>query len=100
MMTEGKAAIELELRMFATFREAVGQKTITREFPESVAVGEVLEALEDEFEGLDGQLLDGDEIQPQLNVLKNGREVLHLDGLEEELVAGDRLSLFPPVAGG
>lgn len=98
MTTEG--TIDLELRLFATFREAVGQKTITREFPESVTVGEVLSALEDEFEGLSGQLLDGDEIQPQLNVLKNGKEVLHLDGLDEELGAGDRLSLFPPVAGG
>jgi len=92
--------IELELRFFATFREAVGSKTIAREFPDSVTVGEVLTALEDEFEGLEGQLLDGDEIQPQLNVLKNGREVLHLEGLEESLTDGDRLSLFPPVAGG
>ncbi|MDZ7849772.1 MAG: ubiquitin-like small modifier protein 1 [Halodesulfurarchaeum sp.] len=98
MTTEG--TVELELRLFATFREAVGQKTITREFPESVTVGEVLVALEEEFEGLSGQLLDGEEIQPQLNVLKNGKEVLHLDGLDEALGAGDRLSLFPPVAGG
>ncbi|MFP4530627.1 MAG: ubiquitin-like small modifier protein 1 [Halodesulfurarchaeum sp.] len=98
MTTEG--TVELELRLFATFREAVGQKTITREFPESVTVGEVLVALEEEFEGLSGQLLDGDEIQPQLNVLKNGKEVLHLDGLDETLGTGDRLSLFPPVAGG
>ena len=92
--------MQIELRFFATFREAVGSKTIAREFPDSVTVGEVLTALEDEFEGLEGQLLDGDEIQPQLNVLKNGREVLHLEGLEESLTDGDRLSLFPPVAGG
>lgn len=92
--------IDLELRLFATFREAVGQKTITREFPADVTVGEVLTALEAEFPDLDEQLLGEDGIQPQLNVLKNGREVLHLDGLDEQLEAGDRLSLFPPVAGG
>ena len=99
MTTEGET-IELELRLFATFREAVGQKTITREFPESVTVGEVLESLEAEFSDLDGQLLDDGEIQPQLNVLKNGKEVLHLDGVAETFAPGDRLSLFPPVAGG
>jgi molybdopterin synthase sulfur carrier subunit len=92
--------VELELRLFATFREAAGGKTLTRNFEQGVTVREVLTALESEFGGLSGQLLDGDEIQPQLNVLKNGREVLHLDGLDEELADGDRLSLFPPVAGG
>lgn len=92
--------VELELRLFATFREAAGGKTLTRNFEQGVTVREVLTALESEFGGLSGQLLDGDEIQPQLNVLKNGREVLHLDGLDEELTDGDRLSLFPPVAGG
>jgi molybdopterin synthase sulfur carrier subunit len=92
--------VELELRLFATFREAAGGKTLTRNFEQGVTVREVLTVLESEFGGLSGQLLDGDEIQPQLNVLKNGREVLHLDGLDEELADGDRLSLFPPVAGG
>jgi molybdopterin synthase sulfur carrier subunit len=101
MTTETTGTIELELRLFATFREAVGQKTIRREFTESVTVREVLESLEAEFEDLDGQLLAEDgEIQPQLNVLKNGKEVLHLDGLDETFAPGDRLSLFPPVAGG
>jgi molybdopterin synthase sulfur carrier subunit len=92
--------VTLELRLFATFREAVGRKTITREFPRQTTVGDVLAALEEEFPDLGGQLLGEDGIQPQLNVLKNGREVMHLDGLREDLADGDRLSLFPPVAGG
>lgn len=92
--------MDVEIRLFATFREAVGQKTITREFEESVTVGEVLEALEAEFDGLGGMLLDEDGLQPQLNVLKNGRDVGHLGGLDETLEAGDRISVFPPVAGG
>ena len=92
--------MDVEIRLFATFREAVGQKTITREFPASVTVGEVLESLEAEFEGLAGNILDGDELQPQLNILKNGRDVSYLEGLAEPLEPGDRLSVFPPVAGG
>jgi molybdopterin synthase sulfur carrier subunit len=92
--------MRLELRFFATFREAVGSKTIEREYEDGALVGDVLRALEDEFDGLEGQLIQDGGLKPQINVLKNGREVLHMDGIETELEEGDRLSVFPPVAGG
>ena len=94
------SAMDVTLRFFANFREAVGQKTITREYADGVTVGEVLTALEAEFDGLDGRLIEGGDLKPQINVLKNGREVLHLDGVETTLGGGDTLSVFPPVAGG
>lgn len=92
--------MRLELRFFATFREAVGTKTIEREYEDGALVGDVLGALEDEFEGLEGQILQNGGLKPQINVLKNGREVLHMAGIETELEDGDTLSVFPPVAGG
>jgi len=92
--------MNLELRFFATFRDAVGQKTIEREFPDTATIADVLDDLEDEFGGLSGQFLENGEIKPQVNVLRNGREVTHLDGLETRVEAGDRISIFPPVAGG
>lgn len=93
--------MNLELRSFATFREAMGQKTIEREYDEGVSVGDVLADLESEFGELEGRLLDGDgSIQPQLSILKNGRDVTHAQGPETTLEEGDTLSLFPPVAGG
>jgi len=61
----------------------------------------VLAAIEEEYPELVGEILDEDgEIQPQLTVLRNGREVVHIDGLATTLEDGDRLSVFPPVAGG
>ena len=93
--------MEIELRFFATFREAVGQKTITREYEDGTTVGDTLAALEAEFEGLNGQLLDGDgEVRQQLSVMRNGRDVTHIDGVETTLEEDDRVSVFPPVAGG
>lgn len=92
--------MELELRFFATFREAAGGKTVVREFEDGSDVGDVLRALEAEYEGMDGRLIVDGDLAPQINVLKNGREVLHLQGLDTELADGDRLSVFPPVAGG
>jgi molybdopterin synthase sulfur carrier subunit len=93
--------MELELRTFATFREAVGAKDTTHSHPgESATVEAVLRELEEEYDGLAGQLIEDGELRPQINVLKNGREVLHIDGLDTELADGDTLSIFPPVAGG
>lgn len=92
--------MQLTLKFFATYREAVGSKTVEREFPDGADVGEVLRELEASYEGLDGQLVEDGAIRPQINVLLNGREVLHMDGLATEVSDGDTLSVFPPVAGG
>ncbi len=92
--------MNIELRFFATFREAVGQKTIEREYADGASVGDVLAELEAEFDGLEGQLIDDDGIRPQLSVLKNGRDVTHDAGVETDLTGEDTLSVFPPVAGG
>ena len=87
----------LELRFFATFREAVGQKTLEREYPEDATVGDVLTDLTDEY---DMDLFEDGDLRPQLSIMKNGKEVVHLDGLDTRLGDGDTLSVFPPVAGG
>ncbi|WP_255193090.1 ubiquitin-like small modifier protein 1 [Natronobeatus ordinarius] len=92
--------MELDLRFFATFREAVGQKELSRDVDDDATVGDVLAALETEYDGLEGRLLDDGSIAPQLSVLKNGRDVVHMDDAETELEEGDLLSVFPPVAGG
>jgi molybdopterin synthase sulfur carrier subunit len=92
--------MNVELRFFATFRQAVGQKVVEREFPEGTTIGDVLYELEAEYDELAGQLIEDDDLRPHINVLKSGREALHLDGMETVLEDGDRLSIFPPVAGG
>ncbi|USZ70381.1 ubiquitin-like small modifier protein 1 [Natronosalvus halobius] len=92
--------MELDLRFFATFREAVGQKDLSRTVEDGATVGDVLAALEAEYEGLEGELLQDGAIRPQLSVLKNGRDVVHMAGVDTDLEEGDRLSVFPPVAGG
>ena len=92
--------MDLELRFFATFREAIGGKTLTYEVANDATVGAVLRNLEADYPDLDGRLIVDGDLAPQINVLKNGREVLHMDGLDTTLADGDTLSVFPPVAGG
>ncbi|AXR79205.1 ubiquitin-like small modifier protein 1 [Natrarchaeobaculum sulfurireducens] len=92
--------MEIDMRFFATFREAVGEKERTGRFDGDATVGDVLATLESEYDGLEEQLLEDGTIRPQLSVLKNGRDVTHMAGPETELEDGDTLSVFPPVAGG
>jgi molybdopterin synthase sulfur carrier subunit len=89
----------VQMRFFANFREAVGSKTIERDY-EVRTVGDALRQLEDEFAGLAGELLEDGHVRPQVNVLLNGRDVEHEQGVETALGDDDTLSIFPPVAGG
>ncbi|MFW6017236.1 MAG: ubiquitin-like small modifier protein 1 [Halapricum sp.] len=92
--------VNVTLRLFATFREAVGQKTVERELPEGSTIETLLRHIEADHEELGGRLVENGEITSEVSVLKNGREVLHLDGIETPLQDGDTVSIFPPVAGG
>ncbi len=91
--------MKLTLRFFASFREVVGQKTIVREYEDVSTVGSALTALKGEYPDLELYDEDGT-LREYITVLRDGRDVVHVDGLETELHGGETLSLFPPVAGG
>jgi molybdopterin synthase sulfur carrier subunit len=92
--------MRVELRFFATVREAVGARTVEREFAASTTVGDVLGTLEAEFPDLEGRLLEADAIADSVTVLRNGTNVTHEAGAGTELADEDRLSITPPVTGG
>lgn len=93
--------MQLELRFFATFRSIVGQKFLEREVPDGSTVGDVLRILESEYPDMEDRLLDENGvIREQLSILKNGQEVVHMQGADTPMEDGDTLSVFPPVAGG
>ena len=91
--------MNVQLRLFATFREAVGERSVDREFPDGATVGDVLHALDEEYSAFEVFDDEGD-LRDYLSILVNGRDITHLNGTETPLEDGDKLSLFPPVAGG
>ena len=62
-------------------------------------VRELLNLLCDTPERLD-EILDNENLKPFIIILKNGRHIQHLNGLETELEEGDNIAIFPPIAGG
>ncbi|MEF8977171.1 MAG: ubiquitin-like small modifier protein 1 [Halapricum sp.] len=91
--------MEFTLRFFANFREIVGQKTIVREYEEVSTIGDVLTELKSEYTDLELYDEDGS-LREYITVMRDGKDVVHIDGLDTELEGGETLSLFPPVAGG
>ena len=92
--------MEVELRLFATVRAAVGQRTLTRECDPGTTVAELLAALEEDYPPLEGRLLDGSAVAGGVTVLRNGTHVTHFEGPETALADGDAVSITPPVTGG
>lgn len=69
--------------------------------PEEATVMGLIEKLSEQIgPGLKEELLNGGEIGPGTIVLVNGRNILHLEGLETPLGEGDLVVFFPPGAGG
>lgn len=40
------------------------------------------------------------QIRSDINILKNGRNICFLDGIQTELREGDTIAIFPPIFGG
>lgn len=91
--------MEIEIRLFATLREAVGQKTLTNDYADGTRICDVLNDLVASYPDLEIYDDTGD-LHPHVNVLVNGRNTNQLDGLDTPLSDGDSISLFPPVEGG
>ncbi len=91
-----------EWKLFADLAELAGDKHVTVEADAGDSVGDAVEQLLEERPALEDRLFtDNREVRPQINILRNGTNVLvEEDGLATELEGGDELALFPPVSGG
>ncbi|WP_336325368.1 ubiquitin-like small modifier protein 1 [Halovenus sp. HT40] len=91
--------MNIELRFFANFREAVGQKEIGWAVDDGATVGSVLHDVEAEYPEVDIFDEDG-EVREFLSIMKNGRDITYIEGPDTPLDDDDTISVFPPVAGG
>jgi molybdopterin synthase sulfur carrier subunit len=93
--------MQVDCEVYATVRDAVGEKQLTREFEDGASVGDALEALATEFDGLGPLLFDGaGRVRPNIDVVVGDEPIRRGDGLDEVLVDGDTLIIAPGVAGG
>jgi molybdopterin synthase sulfur carrier subunit len=92
--------MKITVKGYLSYRPLLGERQV--EVREGLTVRGLLEGLEREIgEGMILAVPDGRGGQRPIPVLVNGRHCSHLPaGLETELSDGDRVTVFPPVAGG
>ncbi len=81
--------MQVSVRLFASFREAIGQKELVRQVPEGTTVGDLLAALIQEYPRLA-------QAARRAHTAVNHQYV----SVETVLRDGDEVALFPPVSGG
>ncbi|MDQ0973036.1 molybdopterin synthase sulfur carrier subunit [Neobacillus niacini] len=88
------------VRVFANLRQICGGVGVEVK-PEGRRVIDVLERMVEMFPDLKDEIFTPEkELLPFVHVFINGRNIIHLDGLETTVKETDQFALFPPVAGG
>jgi len=90
----------MEWKLFADLAEIAGDRVIEVDVDPGDTVGDALDALLEAHPDLRDRVIEDGEIADHINVLRNGRNVIHGEGLDATLTEGDELALFPPVSGG
>ncbi|WP_226007868.1 ubiquitin-like small modifier protein 1 [Natrinema salinisoli] len=91
--------MQLECVFFGPFRDAVGEKTVRFE-TDAETVGELLVDLEATHPGLEGELVADGGLAGDTVVTRDGKNVVHIDGLETDLDEDAVIRLVPSVYGG
>ncbi len=92
--------MKITVKAFATFREVMDMQ-VELELPAGATVRTLLSELAARYTGLDTLMFSApDTLRDFVNILKNGRNIHFLAGLDMPLDDGDMIALFPPAAGG
>ncbi|ALS22993.1 MULTISPECIES: ubiquitin-like small modifier protein 1 [Paenibacillus] len=91
----------MKVKLFANFREICLDKVVEVPSPDGSSVIQVLEDLIKLYPAMDDEVFDHErKLKPFVHVFINGRNIIHLDGLNTPVSGEDQFALFPPVAGG
>lgn len=92
--------MSIRVKLFATLQEIAGINEIYIEADDVMAL---LEQLVSKFGKLKDEIFEDYErrkVRPRVKVMVNGYNIDHLKGFETRLVDGDRVAVFPVLAGG
>jgi len=99
-MSDKQDRITVTVKSFATLREVMDAE-VCMEFTASATIRSLLAELTGRYKGLNELVFAAPEtLRDYVNILKNGRNIHFLAGLDTPLEDGDIIALFPPVAGG
>jgi molybdopterin synthase sulfur carrier subunit len=97
---EKRIYIKVKIRVFASLKLITNKREIELELEEGANIAHSLEKLFSLYEKLRSEVFDDKKQKEWIQILKNGRNIKYLDGLDTELNNEDIISIFPPAAGG
>jgi len=100
VMTGTNRQITVTVKAFATLREVMDAE-IRMNFEEGATIRALLARLGGRYGGFSGRVFDSPgTLRDFVNILRNGRNIQFLAGLDTPLADGDVIAIFPPLAGG
>ncbi|MHA1927229.1 MAG: ubiquitin-like small modifier protein 1 [Candidatus Thorarchaeota archaeon] len=93
--------MKVSVKFFAQLRDLTGKKTaIEFDLDEGATISLLLEELYLDSKIKKHMLDENHQINSDITILQNGREIKFLEGLDTILNSGDEISIFPLVVGG
>jgi molybdopterin synthase sulfur carrier subunit len=93
--------VDVKVKLFANLREYAGVSEVTIS---GDTVLDILNSLGQQYPQLKELIFENpeyeDELQGYINVLLNGENIQHLEGLSTQLKEHDEIAILPPVSGG
>ncbi|TCS84533.1 ubiquitin-like small modifier protein 1 [Tepidibacillus fermentans] len=93
----------MQIQLFATYRDLAKAKVVDVPVTESITVKQLLQALVNLVPDFQHELFIDEtqsQLKPHVHLFVNGRNIIHLQGLETPISANDEIALIPPVGGG
>jgi molybdopterin synthase sulfur carrier subunit len=91
--------LEIRVKFFSFLREIFGFKERAISLPSGANLKALLDEICDSKERR-SQMFKNSELNPALIVMKNGKSISGLSGLETDLQEGDVIAIFPFTVGG
>ena len=93
--------MKVKVKFFGHLRDLAGTNAIVEiDLEEGATISQLLDALFLDSKSMKTLLDEKKEIKPDITLLKNGREIKFLEGMETRLNSGDEIAIFPVVVGG
>jgi molybdopterin synthase sulfur carrier subunit len=89
------------IKLFATLRDVVGASEVSVPFEDGGTVRDLIRAIQEVSPELGAKVLDENgKLTGLVHIFVDGRNILHLEGLDTCITAGAQINIFPPVGGG
>jgi len=95
-----ESRIVVQVDFYATIQRAFGAQSMRFELDPSSTVRQLLARLCTTDRQRERIFQSPETVRKDVTILRNGRNINFLNGLETQLRAEDKLAIFPPVAGG